>query len=184
MQTNGFSIKSLKVKLLAGEQKATERWLVPFIGFHPSQSYRIWSIRRNALWSVSGNSELVVCVCLSSLKVWSATVDEFHFAPVASVLQYSQGFIHPNWCRNLSSTVRSPLLNGNLSFKQKQLHFQLPSRWLPDGSAQALRKKGLPTGSLCTSMAVLFCWVALVVDSVVLAWWFRHLPHSRWEGTL
>ena len=30
MPTNGFSIKPLKVKLLAGEQQATELWNLPF----------------------------------------------------------------------------------------------------------------------------------------------------------
>ena len=38
MPTNGFSIKPLKVKLLAGEQKATEETLEPL---HPLKGHRI-----------------------------------------------------------------------------------------------------------------------------------------------
>ena len=44
LPTNGFSIKPLKVKLLAGEQKATEKWLVGI----PQKHERSFSTTRSS----------------------------------------------------------------------------------------------------------------------------------------
>ena len=62
MTTNGFSIKPLKLKLLAGEQKATQRCFLPFfcwvLRLTPCESRPVVFLLGSAFpWVICGESD-------------------------------------------------------------------------------------------------------------------------------